>query len=566
MNRPLNPREPLKRTADNNWVHVTCAVWTPEIKFGNAKALGPSEGIPLIPQSRYAEVCKVCKRDDGACVSCHHCRASVHVECAHQASYVLGFDITPVKGSRRDQFNIVSLNGESGVMTAAIWCKEHAPKTKAHQMHDMVEESGMNVLQLYVQNFKQADLALTGCARKANQITVASKMSTPVSPPASNRRFSTINAANVVNGDRDASPTALVPGGKVCMTCSTDVSPTWHAIDQTQERELTNGYYGKLGLEAQRFVEQRSFQCHKCKKLNRKPNPHPPQVDEPTTLSEPRQAHPSAIVADRSIGPVDSRHAIRTSYWSPGMPPATGHAGAQPVPLQAPVGGPIAPPMIPPSVQGPPVAPPPLPPTIGPRGPPIQTPQYGPANRPYDWHRPGPVHPSRELNSGPSPPPSGIPPLAPPNHLRPPPLANLQGAHGPPAQNGHMAQPPYVNGVMPPSPRRVTAPPPTQNGGPYIPSHHSHGHGPPDLRPHHMSMGQIPPVVPSPVTPETQQPHNYLRQWNHPPAPPHHAAPHHTSPPPLRESLSMSREPSNPPPPRNATGASASPSLRNLLS
>jgi hypothetical protein len=76
LGRPLNPREPLKRTANNNWVHVTCAVWTPEVKFGNAKALEPSEGIPSIPAARYDETCKACKkRDNGACVACHVCRA-----------------------------------------------------------------------------------------------------------------------------------------------------------------------------------------------------------------------------------------------------------------------------------------------------------------------------------------------------------------------------------------------------------------------------------------------------------------------------------------------------------
>jgi hypothetical protein len=74
MNRPVNPREPLKRTADNNWVHVTCATFTPEVKFGNAKAMSPSEGIPSIPRARYDEICKACKQRGGACVACHQCR------------------------------------------------------------------------------------------------------------------------------------------------------------------------------------------------------------------------------------------------------------------------------------------------------------------------------------------------------------------------------------------------------------------------------------------------------------------------------------------------------------
>ena len=75
LNRPLNPREPLKRTADNNWVHVTCAVFTTEVKFGNAKAMAPSEGIPSIPRARYDETCGVCNETGGACVNCLTCRA-----------------------------------------------------------------------------------------------------------------------------------------------------------------------------------------------------------------------------------------------------------------------------------------------------------------------------------------------------------------------------------------------------------------------------------------------------------------------------------------------------------
>lgn len=74
MNRPLNPREALKHTYNNNWVHVTCAIWTPEIKFGNAKILAPSEGVGTMGP-RYDETCVVCRTAGaGACVPCHHCK------------------------------------------------------------------------------------------------------------------------------------------------------------------------------------------------------------------------------------------------------------------------------------------------------------------------------------------------------------------------------------------------------------------------------------------------------------------------------------------------------------
>ncbi len=152
----------------------------------------------------------------------------VHVECARRQGYLLGFDITPVKGSRRDQFSIVAINGESGAMSAAIWCKDHIPtKTIVHRMHDIVNESGLNAVQLYVQNFKQADLTLTGTVRKANLITTAARMSgTPTNPGL--RRSSTTMSVPV-NGasyrhfelrDTSASPEGII---KICATCGLDI-------------------------------------------------------------------------------------------------------------------------------------------------------------------------------------------------------------------------------------------------------------------------------------------------------------------------------------------------------
>ncbi|KAM7208033.1 hypothetical protein V8F20_001579 [Naviculisporaceae sp. PSN 640] len=577
MNRPVDPREPLKRTADNNWVHVTCAVWTPEVKFGNAKSLVPCEGIPSIPRSRYAEFCKVCKKDQGACVSCHQCRAPMHVECARQAGHVLGFDITPVKGSRRDQVTIVSINNEVGTMSAAVWCKEHVPtKTIVHRMNEIVDENGTTALQLYVQNFKQADLTLTGCARKANQITLASKMSSPTSTPAAqpNRRGSIMN---LVNGDHDhmdldSPPTASQPGGKICLTCGVDTSPKWYPIDNVQERELVNGFHGHGLTEVQKWLEQRSFQCHKCKKAKRQPNPHPPPPKEPTPAPEPIRQIAQTPLAAPSPPPVpmDTRQPSRSSYGRPWSPPQQSAALPPPVgppnPLQAPLAGAIVPSLAAPQLH-PPGVPQALPPALAPRAAPVQTNAFAPPARPFDWHRPTtghsahPIHP-RDMNGGPSPPPlSHLPALAPPNHLRPPAMTSLSHPPPPPpppSQNGHMAQPAFVNG-MPPSPRRLSGgPPPSQNGPSYMASPlHSHA-------PHHMLNPMPPvmqPVAPGPMVPDRDTSVNYLRPWQ---------SPHHNSPPLSRDTIPhMGREPSIPPPQREnrpASGASASPSLKHLLS
>ncbi|RKF74041.1 putative bah domain-containing protein [Golovinomyces cichoracearum] len=237
MNKPVNPREPLKRTANNNWVHVTCAVFTPEVKFGNAKALEPSEGIPSIPAAKYEETCKICRNNRGACVSCRHCRTPVHVECAHQAGYVLGFDITPVKGSRRDQLNVVNIDDEVGTMSASIWCKDHVPnKTVVHRMHKIINKTGLNVLQFFVQNCKQADLTLTGTVRKATLIKLTTGAIANSSASSSSSRLpsnpngvpnSMQNTGIVEPKNEDFSFSNSGFAKKSCVTCHIDVSPKW---------------------------------------------------------------------------------------------------------------------------------------------------------------------------------------------------------------------------------------------------------------------------------------------------------------------------------------------------
>lgn len=510
----------------------------------------------------------------GACVACQHCKAPIHVECARQSGYLLGFEVIPVKSSRRDQFNIVTINGETGTMSAAIWCKEHIPtKTMVHRMHDVVEQtesqandaSTPNALQFFVQNFKQADLTLTGTVRKANLIAMATKTPTPTLAVGANRRASTTtvlanssSAQRALSTDHSIEPSAnLHNGDRVCITCGIDVSPKWWPIEKDQEKALINGHYGSLGSEAQKFVEQRNFQCHKCKKAGKKPVAHivVPPVEEPSPL-DPVQA-PSVIAALRS--PPSAPLSVAEPRPGPpafGWPPShqtTAPSAAPPLvaapQMQAPMPGP--PPSLP--LTAPLAAPSPIAPPV-PQPPPHHG--YPPAvtsSLYSDWHRGAnqrspPLH---QLNGGsPGPNPPHL------NHLRdlrPPPIAPMSHHPVPPLRHGSIGHP-LVNG-MPPSPRRE---PPVQNGsGPYHPAYHhqthhslhnlTNGGPPPRAADHTFSQGGIA------QRPPYQNPH--------------------ASPPIARDGLPMNREASlsNNPPPRNsdgrpASGASASPSLRNLLS
>ena len=479
-------------------------------------------------------------------------------------------------------------------MVAAVWCKDHIPqKTRVHEMHEIIDETGLNALQLYVQNFKQADLTLTGCARKANLITLAAKMSNPTpassAPAASNRRASLTNGttngspAHAAGDDSDEALLQLQqPGGKICLTCGIDVSPKWHPIDKAQEREMLSVYDGTLPAEAQKFVAQRNFQCHKCRKLNRQLKPRPVKR-EPSPLAEPVRLSPhgEASLATPPPNPIlaDPRSTSRAAYsWAQSAHPAAVPPPQALTPTQVP---PPVPASIPPA-QAPLTVPPPLPPNLaaprgaGPPPPPHVYPPHAvpPAN---DWPRPashhGPPLPHQHINGGPPPPmaSSGMPPLAPPNHLRPPPIGGGMGHHPPPAPppptqgGGHLSQP-MVNG-MPPSPRQMNGghppppppPPAIAGGGSYMHSpYHLTAHHPP----HHLTNGGPPPRAPEYPFVQGMVPHRspFAAPHGSPPVsrdgPP---APH----PPGSSGSGSGHQPSES---RSSGGASNSASLRNLLS
>lgn len=253
--KPTGPREPLKRTAGNNWVHVACAVWVPEIKFGNAKELEPAEGFGLIPAERFRDTCDICKTDQGACVSCHNtpCNARFHVGCASRSGYIFGFDITPVKSSRRDTVNTMKLGDEVGAATPAIWCPHHAISTIVHEMSEPSEVPGLNALQHYCQISKQADLTLTGTVRKAAHVqqSVGVSVQNGFHPP--NRRVSVNGSAPHHTKDNKPSAESTTPShgssvireanghsitstdNKTCFSCKSGFSPKWWTVESSLE-------------------------------------------------------------------------------------------------------------------------------------------------------------------------------------------------------------------------------------------------------------------------------------------------------------------------------------------
>jgi hypothetical protein len=75
-----------------------CAVFTPEIKFGDAWKMKAVEGISTIPSARWSSTCKICGiANQGCTVRCADCPKEFHISCAWKANYKFGFEIQPVR-------------------------------------------------------------------------------------------------------------------------------------------------------------------------------------------------------------------------------------------------------------------------------------------------------------------------------------------------------------------------------------------------------------------------------------------------------------------------------------
>ena len=210
------------------------------------------EGIGA-PTLRYDAVCKLCKTTKGACTSCLQCHATFHVGCAHNHGYILGFDMTPVKVSRRDAVPTVTMNGETGTLIAAIWCKEHTPKTIVHPMNEEVEGTELIALQLFAREFKQADLTLTGTARKANLVDQSTRIAPQAVQAPTNRRASAVTAPTPTSArgrqsnagisvKEEPSEPSVYKSERKCVRCKIEASPRWWKVDG----EMTPGQVSRV--------------------------------------------------------------------------------------------------------------------------------------------------------------------------------------------------------------------------------------------------------------------------------------------------------------------------------
>jgi len=91
----------MKRSSDGGWAHVVCALYIPEVSFGNDATMEPII-LSKIPSTRFGQECSICIQNgrskmiatSGACCGCtvKNCSQVFHVTCA-QANGLLCEDV-----------------------------------------------------------------------------------------------------------------------------------------------------------------------------------------------------------------------------------------------------------------------------------------------------------------------------------------------------------------------------------------------------------------------------------------------------------------------------------------
>ncbi|PPQ64354.1 hypothetical protein CVT24_008423 [Panaeolus cyanescens] len=237
-NKPWPPSDSFLRackpTEGQGWTHTLCAVFTPELKFTDSSRLRLVEGISTIARHRWTTRCCLCGETEGAVIRCSDCPKEFHASCAWKQGHKFGFEIQPVKSSRRDTTITTTFKGESGCMNAIVSCKDHDRNKR--DIYDICEtnEGGETALQVYCQAYKQAATdSAHGLLRKARRLDMILNLRPENMPNP---------IPSALNGSSDPE----------CMSCHTHISPAFHLI--TDSAMLVNGYRDASEV----------YQCHKC--------------------------------------------------------------------------------------------------------------------------------------------------------------------------------------------------------------------------------------------------------------------------------------------------------------
>lgn len=108
----------LKKTTDEHWVHVTCALFIKGTMFRNKERMEPVN-ISNVPQENRGKICIFCAKDCGVCCKCtdSNCDLFLHITCGQQNKCL------------RE-----NTNPKNNKIEFKAYCRQHKPKESSRRI------------------------------------------------------------------------------------------------------------------------------------------------------------------------------------------------------------------------------------------------------------------------------------------------------------------------------------------------------------------------------------------------------------------------------------------------
>ncbi|XP_053092895.1 bromodomain-containing protein 1b isoform X1 [Pangasianodon hypophthalmus] len=153
----------LKRTDDDRWGHVVCAIWVPEVGFTNTVFIEPIDGVANIPPARWKLTCYLCKeRGVGACIQCSkaNCYTAFHVSCAQKAGLYMKME--PIK-------EVTDTGSTTFSVKKTAYCCSHTPSGCTRRPLTIYDEAQPKNSLCQKDKQKSRRAKVKGCQKKKNK-------------------------------------------------------------------------------------------------------------------------------------------------------------------------------------------------------------------------------------------------------------------------------------------------------------------------------------------------------------------------------------------------------------
>lgn len=153
----------LKKTDDDRWGHVACALWVPEVGFSDTVFIEPIDGVSNIPPARWKLTCYLCKeKGAGACIQCHkiNCYTAFHVSCAQKAGLYMKME--PIK-------EVTETGSPTFSVKKTAYCCAHTPKGCVRRPLVIYEETHLKNGMCHKRGDKRGRTRLKGWQKKRSK-------------------------------------------------------------------------------------------------------------------------------------------------------------------------------------------------------------------------------------------------------------------------------------------------------------------------------------------------------------------------------------------------------------